>query len=248
MQYEDRIRVSTPEGIDLELTLAGLGSRVAAAVIDACIRGVLYIAIFWVLAQLADLLELGTLMIAIYIPVIFLVETGYDILFETLSSGQTPGKRMNGLRVLRADGGPVELRTSAVRNILRIVDGIATGFIAGTLSVLISPKNQRLGDLAAGTVVVRDRRRPIQQAGHLIYREHPTLPDFVAWDASAVTTVEMAAVRRFLDRRATLSPDHRRRIAADLASRLQAKVAGAPSGVPAEAFLEALREAKLQRD
>lgn len=240
--------VSTPEGIDLDLALAGLGSRVSAAAIDSAIRGLLYITMYYVIFRVGTDLGLGGWTIAIFLPLLFAVELGYDVVFETLASGRTPGKRLNGLRVLLADGRPVDLRSSAVRNVLRLIDGVGTIFIAGTISILATERNQRLGDLAASTVVVRERRSTVKTALPAAFDQHPLPPNVSAWDVSAITPSEVGAVRAFLDRRDSLERTHRDRIALELASRLRAKAIGATGQMHPEAFLEAIRLAKTLRD
>lgn len=241
--YEDRMRVSTPEGIDLDLSLAGLGSRVAAAVIDGAILVIATFVLMYLSFRVATDLGAGGWAFAVLTTLVFGLWFGYDVAFETLNSGRTPGKIANGLRVLRTDGRPVTFRTSAVRNILRLVDGPVTLFIAGTVAILASPRNQRLGDLAAGTIVVRERRQ--QAAPALAGQDLFPLPTAVAsWDASAVTTDELGAVRSFLERRHGLEAVHRERIAMELATRLGTKVVGATGRMHPEAFLEGIRAAK----
>jgi uncharacterized RDD family membrane protein YckC len=247
LPYEDRMSISTPEGIDLDLSLAGLGSRVAAAFVDACFRGVLYLAMFLLLGRIATDLGLEAWAFAIFVPTIFLIEVGYDVVFETLNSGRTPGKQLNGLRVLRLDGRVVDFRTSAVRNVLRLIDGALTLYIAGSIAILATERNQRLGDLAAGTVVIRERRSAAAAAQH---RQNLFMPpaSLASWDVSAVTFEEIAAVRGFLDRRHTLEGVHRERIAMELAIRIGTKVVGATGQIHPEAFLEAIRTAKSLHD
>jgi hypothetical protein len=140
----------------------------------------------------------------------------------------------------------VDLRTSAVRNVLRLVDGALTLYIAGSIAILATERNQRLGDLAAGTVVIRERRSTTmpQQSRNLFMPP----PNVASWDVSAITVEEIAAVRGFLDRRHGLESVHRERIAMELAIRIGAKVVGAYGQIHPEAFLEAVRTAKSRED
>lgn len=244
MRYEDRLTISTPEGVDLEMTLAGLGSRFIAAVIDAGIQFVpSLIVIIWATA--------GTdgrpIAIALATLFLFLVAFGYDVLFETLASGRTPGKRAGGIRVVRLGGGPVTFTTSAVRNLLRLVDVLPFAYAAGIVSILVSPRNQRLGDMAAGTLVVRERRGDARPT----WAEQTTWvqpdPAAATWDVSAVTADEVVALRRFLDRRYELPPEARGRLAWELTERLLPKVAGVPSDVHPEYFVEQVVAVKISR-
>jgi uncharacterized RDD family membrane protein YckC len=250
--------------VALEVPLAGLGSRFVAALVDGVIKGAV------ILAALAGVVALGAtsgpgpvpeptgdlalIGLAVFFVFGFLVNFGYDVLFETLASGRTPGKRWTGLRVVRLDGGPVNFTTSAVRNLVRLVDGLF-GYAVGVVAILVSARNQRLGDLAAGTVVVRERRAPDLRrdrrpagAGMPV---PPAVPEssgeLVSWDITSVTADDLMTVRRFLERRPELTSEARARLAHDFALRLRPKVAGAPEDLHPEEFLERLAAAKAAR-
>lgn len=244
--YEDRISVATPEGVTLEATLAGVGSRFVAGVIDQLLRWSLLLALVALMAILEEVVGGGGFSgagLVVLIVAIFFVQFGYDVLFETLASGRTPGKRWTGLRVVKKGGTPVGFLASALRNILRIVDSLPGFYLVGILSVMFTANNQRLGDLAAGTIVVRERR----QSTALPAGSPPAPADSALYDVSAVSAEEVATVRRFLDRRATLTPEARDRLALDMASRLGPKVVGPPRQWEPEAFLEYLVAAKAAR-
>ncbi|MFN8034641.1 MAG: RDD family protein [Acidimicrobiia bacterium] len=241
MNLDDRYRIETPEGVPVELTLAGLGSRFLALLLDTTIQ----VAILFLLAIFFGV-ENGYLR-AFLILAVFLVLFGYHILFETVANGRTPGKAAAGIRVVALDGGPVTFLPSAVRNLLRIVDGctILTFFLApvGLIAVFVSDRNQRVGDMAGGTLVVRDRVAvPAPPIVPVVATDAP----YLAWDVSGVTADELATIRRFLDRRLSLSPDARQRLGEELASRIRPKVAGAESW-PAELVLEGIAAAKYAR-
>ena len=157
MFYEDRISVATPEGVTLEVTLAGAGSRFAAGLIDQLLRTAVLLALVVLVGLLADRADTpGGILLALLFVALFLVQFVYDVLFETLAAGRTPGKRWTGLRVVKVGGGPVGFVASALRNILRIVDALPGFYLVGILCVLFTRNNQRLGDLAASTLVVRE--------------------------------------------------------------------------------------------
>jgi uncharacterized RDD family membrane protein YckC len=250
MQYEDRITIQTPEGVDLELTLAGIGSRFVAAFVDGVIRLALFFALAFVTGLGRDLFassgtDISAAAIVILSIASFLLMFGYDIFFEVLSSGRTPGKRWSGLRVVRVGGRPVGFVASAVRNIVRIVDFLPVFYGVGMVTVAVNRNNQRLGDMAAGTLVVREVRADDRIPAAV---ETAAARDEVAtWDVSAVTSNEIAAVRRFLQRRAELPYEARERIAGQLAAGLRPKVAGPTENHPPEAFLEHLAAAKSSR-
>ncbi len=266
MQYEDRITLATPEGVELEVALAGLGSRFAATLLDVIIQMVLIYGVallgafsfgFAVGPTAGD--SAGWIFVALWAVWSFLVFFGYDIAFETLNRGRTIGKMAVGIRVMRAGGTPVGFITSAVRNLLRIVDFLPGFYAVGMISILATQRNQRLGDLAAGTLVVRDPARsapkppPMPHPG--IYPPPPARPaatapldpSLQAWDVSSVSTEDMAAVRSFLARRHTLEPGPRWNLAQEMYRRLQSKVSGAPANLHPEVFLEMLFAAKSER-
>ena len=240
MEYEDRITIQTPEGVELDFVLAGLGSRFVGALVDLALKGITLLLLG------VSLAALGLFGVAVFFPIAFLVLFAYDVLFETLAGGRTPGKRAAGTRVLKTGGEPVDFTSSAIRNVLRVVDGVPTSYIPGMVSIIATRRNQRLGDLAAGTLVVLDRKaEPADAPPSYIPPSHAGPGP--AWDVSAVTGEELAAVRSFLSRRAGLEPSARQRIASELAAALHGKVAGADRTVHPEQFLEQLAYEKSLR-
>ena len=244
MEYEDRVRIATPEGVDVELTLAGIGSRFIAASLDLLIQGSILLAAAFALGVIGD--GGGGAGVAIYSIVFFLVFFGYDVLFEVRSRGRTPGKRWTGLRVVRSGGQPITFVPSCVRNVMRLVDILPALYAIGMLSIFVTSRNQRLGDLAADTLVVRDR------PGGLRARSGPETVATArgsehGWDVSAVSAQDVGTVRQFLERRGGLETGARAELAGELARRLRPLVAGAPEQLAAEEFLERLAVAKADR-
>jgi uncharacterized RDD family membrane protein YckC len=240
--YDDRIIIETPENVTLEVTLAGIGSRMAASLIDGLIRFGVILALFIVLLASPD--RAGGVEFALFIIGSFTVFFAYDVLFETLAAGRTPGKRAAGLRVVREGGQPVGFIASAIRNIVRLLDMLPFSYAIGIIAILVSSKNQRLGDMAAGTIVVRE----VTGAAGSMWREHE-MPkgDEDAWDVGGVTQEELATVRSFLTRKETLDSNARTRIGRELAYRLHSKVPGAPANISPEEFLRRLAAAKSRR-
>ena len=245
MQYEDRIAIPTPEGVTLQMTLAGLGSRAVAGGIDLVFKGVVVVLLLIVL--LVAVGNDGTLVI---VPAVGLTMLLYDVLFETLGGGRTPGKRLGGLRVVRAGGRPIDLTASMIRNVLRFVDGPTLGYVPTIVSIAATRRNQRLGDLAADTVVIRDRRE-IDRAQPRFALPVPAADAARAragasWDVSAVPAEDLATVRAFLERRHGLAREARARLAAQLEGALRPRVGGADEIDP-ERFLEILYDVKRAR-
>ncbi len=144
---DTRQALATPEGVDLTLVPAGAIARVSAFALDLMIRGTLLGLVAAVLAML------GAFGMGLFLLLAFLVEWFYPVLFE-VGSGATPGKRSFGLLVVESDGRPVGLAASVIRNLLRTADFLPFLFGFGILFMLFHPRFQRLGDLAAGTLVV----------------------------------------------------------------------------------------------
>ncbi len=142
--------IATPEGVELKLPVAGLPARVLAWLIDALIK-FLAIAVSGIV-----LAFLGTAGSGLYLLGLFAVFWLYNVVFEVFNRGATPGKRALGLKVMNTNGTPVGWSGSIIRNLLRFVDAIPGCYLLGFLSVLLSERFQRLGDLAAGTIVIYD--------------------------------------------------------------------------------------------
>jgi uncharacterized RDD family membrane protein YckC len=249
VELEDRITIATPEGVELGIVLAGAGSRFIASVIDLVLQLVLIaLAALVALALVGG--GVGAALLAIAAFADFYL---YDVLFEVLASGRTPGKRATHLRVVREGGTPVDLPASAIRNLLRVVDLLPGAYLVGLSSILLTRRNQRLGDLAAGTLVIRDSAAgtrspastPDPSAAGSSAADGSSATD--GWDVSAVSLEELAAVRRFLERRESLDRRARVELAHRLEQGLRAKVAGVPAGIGPESFLEGLARVKASR-
>jgi uncharacterized RDD family membrane protein YckC len=160
MQWADDLRIETPEQIEVELELAGLGSRFVARLLDWAIKWGLLLfgaVLVFILVALFKV-DYGRQAVVILLAALF---TGflvaYDVYFEVRANGQTPGKRRAGIRVVRESGAPIDFRSSCIRNVLGIADFLPGFYMLGGFLVLLTPRHQRLGDMAAGTIVVRER-------------------------------------------------------------------------------------------
>ncbi|MGH7628779.1 MAG: RDD family protein, partial [Gemmatimonadales bacterium] len=156
--FRQHMEVETPEQVVLDLEIAGVGSRLLAAVIDTAILGGLTLVISLLLLVLAEigLMPTGPWVGAFMLGAMFLVWNGYYVFFEGLRQGRTPGKSRVGIRVVRDTGHPVTVADAVTRNLLRIADFLPPPYLGGLLLMALHPAGKRLGDLAAGTVVVRD--------------------------------------------------------------------------------------------
>lgn len=240
------VDVRTPESIAFSYELAGLGSRFLALLVDQAIQIVTLAAIFGGIvfaasripgrhAAAAAMDKFGeSAAIAIVVTIVFVVMFGYFIVFEALWNGQTPGKRLLGLRVVQDGGYPLDFGASLIRNLIRVGEQLVGYYILAAISALISPENKRLGDLAAGTIVVRDARLAAP-------RGLPQRSDDPVYAATAyLSGDERALIKRFIERRDSLSPQRRDELAARLAARIRERVPAELAALEDEALLERL--------
>lgn len=213
---EDILVIETPERVPLHFALASIGNRFLACAIDHAIQLLaiaLMILAFTVVANYSDLAEQLTnapkWLQALLIVIVFLIFSGYFAFFEWIWNGQTPGKRWLKLRVIREDGRPVTFWEAAVRNLLRTLDMMPAPFYSiGLISVFVSLSDQRVGDMVAGTVVVREREAEAPAFSEVFASpvSDPALRrsfkpvDFVA-ELHALTESEISVVETFLRRR-----------------------------------------------
>lgn len=243
---EDRYSIETPEGLQLDLVLAGVGTRIVAAVIDSLVIGIAMFAfLFGALAAapaLDAVLEEGGFALAVtLVSFVAAIPILYYVLFETLDGGRSIGKRAFHLRVVRTNGLPVGFTTSVVRNLVRLVDLLPGAYLVGLVSVVASRANQRVGDLAAGTLVIKEL--PHEEASTWTPRRTLEGP---RWDVSAVSDEEAEAIRYFFERAPSLTPEQRSEFGERLHERLRERVATAGEHLPPEEFLEKVWLSKEQ--
>jgi uncharacterized RDD family membrane protein YckC len=213
---EDILIIETPERVPLHFALASIGNRFLACAIDHALQAlaiILMIIGFTVIANYSsvgeELTSAPNWVKAILILIVFLIVSSYFAFFEWIWSGQTPGKRWLKLRVIREDGRPVTFWEAAVRNLLRTLDMMPAPFYSiGLCSVFISLTDQRVGDMVAGTVVVREREAEAPAFAQVfaspvsdpaLRRSFPPV-NFVA-ELNVLTESEIQVVETFLRRR-----------------------------------------------
>jgi uncharacterized RDD family membrane protein YckC len=231
------IEIRTPESVAFEHHLAGIGSRFLAVVVDMVLQAFAIVAFLWILSAIATQAPhppptsrfLVNLFLGLYIFVLFTIVFGYYILFEAFWHGQTPGKRLLGIRVVRDGGYPIDFSASLIRNIIRIGEWSLGFYAIAAISALLSLENKRVGDFAAGTIVVRDARIAVPPA---------LAPDYAP--TTVLSGEERALVHRFIERRTFLSRDRRTELAAQLAKRIRPRVAPELAKLDDESLLERL--------
>jgi uncharacterized RDD family membrane protein YckC len=271
VELRDQLSIETPELVSIDLSLAGIGSRCLAVLIDYLIQGVTV----WIGFLLFALLISGTagsapaahinsptaykwgLAIGIAIP--FLLHWGYFTLFEAFWNGQTPGKRLVKLRVIQQSGRALGLFESMSRNLIRFIDMLPVFYFVGALCVFVNRRQQRLGDMAAGTLVVHSTPvdTPFIPAGGRTFTaasfERPVeeAPTFISTglqlDAvSRLDHEDLQMIDNFLARRLDLPLDVRAKLAQKLAQRMASKMLQELPAANDETFLESLAVALRQ--
>lgn len=192
--------VETPEGVDFHIRPAGPIARIQAATVDVVLRTLIFI-----FASIA-LGFLGTIGQGLMLITFFVIYWGYSIYFEMYFDGMTPGKRMLDLQVRNADGTPVSWRGSLLRNLLRVADFLPFGYVTGIVSILMTGRFQRLGDLAGDTVVCYRQEDELPGMGDLPEVEAIESPDQLTLD-------EQRAIVRFAARSKNWSVRRNRELA-----------------------------------
>lgn len=223
----EKLNIDTPEQIALEFSLASIGSRFLALAIDTLIQVALAALLFglvvfgaWIAGRTAG--GASTWLLAALIIGLFLVYYGYFAAYEIAWNGQTPGKRVIGLRVIHATGRPLSAFEAVVRNIVRVVDQFPGIYAIGIVAVFLSGRSQRLGDLAAGTVVVHERAAV--KGLDAIMRDADPPPSAVRHGATKLSQQEISVIELFLRRRVELDGHARVRTAASIADRIRGRL------------------------
>jgi uncharacterized RDD family membrane protein YckC len=260
MKFFNRIKLQTPESVELEFTLAGVGSRALAVSIDYPL--LLMIWALW-LTLLAQLLEpLGQLldpmgisrgdmlnwMLAIAILTSFAIFNGYFALFETLWQGQTPGKRLVKIRVIRDDGRPVRLGQAVMRALLMPIDNF---MFLGFFMVLLGQREKRVGDWVAGTVVIQEESPQVGSSAFPLSGQAQNVADALqeSADFTGFLPDDFAVVREYLRRRSGLEPQAKKTTALNLARQVRGilKLEQLPFEMNADEFLEGVYLAYQQQ-
>jgi uncharacterized RDD family membrane protein YckC len=245
-QPDEILKIETPENVAFGYEVAGIGSRFLAALVDTFIIALIQIVVYAVLILIVSAAldgsgeDIGgTWLLAVGVLVSFVMLWGYYLFFELMWNGQTPGKRMVKLRVIRADGMPVTLSEVLIRNLVRLVDFLPISYGFGVIAMFVSKQSQRLGDLAAGTLVVFDqtdvsleslkehpilsRATPLSIAGTL-----PPLPTDLRVDR--LTAQDIRLMEEYLARRYELA--NSRRMGLRLVEHIQQRLELPPNSQP----------------
>lgn len=252
MRFLNRVSLSTPESVELDFTLAGIGNRTLALFIDYQILLLILLA-FWFLwglfaIGLFSVLSTNSVnysalpwwLLGIAILLNFVIYSGYFVYFEVMHRGQTPGKRFTKIRVVRDNGRPVGLSQAALRSLLRPIDDFC--FI-GAFFILFGRREKRIGDWVAGTLVIQDQpgdrkaTLTISQAAEQLATKLATIAD-----VTQLTPDDYAVVHEYLQRRSKMTPKARTEKSMDLARQLRTIIGleTVPPDTTSDQFLEAL--------
>lgn len=229
MQWIDELRMETPEQIEVNLELAGLGSRFIAQLVDWIIKVVVLLILLIAFSIIAGMAQSGfdrwiegtsSLTIALYVIILYLLLLSYGLFFESVWKGQTPGKWLVGIRVIQENGSPISFTAAGIRNFLAMADFLPMLFIFGAVVILLSFKRQRLGDLAAGTIVIRERAGDFGDEPEEAIREYASERyTFTNFQLARLTTTDRTVLREFLRRCNNMEAGYGQRLARRLARR-----------------------------
>jgi uncharacterized RDD family membrane protein YckC len=259
MRFFNRVTLQTPESVELEFTLAGIGNRAYALLIDYVVLGIILtvflIAWSYFSIQLYSVVEnwlgsdnqVGLWLIAIPILTSFFIFVGYFVFFEALWQGQTPGKRYVKIRVIRDDGRPISLQQSTLRALLRPIDDI---FFLGVFLITLSKQEKRLGDFVAGTLVIQEEQPFVAATFPLSDKAQDLANQLqIEADLSRMLPEDFAVIREYLQRREVMTTGAKTELSKQLADQIKEIIAldKVPQKVSANVFLEAVYLAYQQQ-
>jgi uncharacterized RDD family membrane protein YckC len=259
---DDRYRVETPEQIGLEYDIAGLGTRFLASLVD-----IIFLSLILFVVGCLGVFGLGALaaviseaawdsdgdaimyvILAVMGLLIFAILWGYYVFFETIWHGQSPGKRWTGLRVIQEGGYPIRFSHAAIRNIVRIADFLPFMYVIGAIVMLVDKRSRRLGDLVAGTIVVKEL--PEVAAGtyggaiaHIPTAAMPAMRGvLVSGDRQIpnlhrISAADQSLIREYFMRRPELLPEASAALSLKLANVFARKLEYTPAGDVPDQFL-----------
>lgn len=247
-----KTKILTPEQVAIEFDIAGIGARASGMLIDTLIHySILLLVVlafiglgtFTTVQFVDEIALLDNWLVAVLILVLFLIYQGYFLYFEIVWNGQTPGKKAVGIRVVMADGRPVTAGAVVVRNLLRLVDSfpIPPFYFIGVISAFINTDSRRLGDLAAGTLVVKQGKKAQPVQGVTEALANRTELDLAVQQAVLqLTPAEVQAIRQTLERIPQLTPEVGRKLAEDIALKVAVRLKVTPQslGMSAVDFLQ----------
>jgi uncharacterized RDD family membrane protein YckC len=266
--YADQLNIETPEQVELRFPIAGIGSRFLALLTDSVLQVVAVFVLFLVFVLIASAMPTlprnavsaetaGKWFIAGIVLFYFLLYWGYYSLFEAFWNGQTPGKKLLKIRVIKDSGRQITLFESLARNLIRVVDALPSFYLIGVISMLCNKEQKRLGDFVAGTIVVHERgdEQPLMSHNSRTFtaslypqpleeRREPTGVLLPADGVARLNAGDLNVIDTFFGRALDLDLEKRAEIAGRIAERMSAKMqVPLPADVSSERVLESIAHA-----
>lgn len=266
--YADQLNIETPEQVELRFPIAGIGSRFLAILTDSVIQGfalfLLFLAFVLIVAAMPKIPGAGSApssaagkwFVAAAVMFYFLLYWGYYSLFDAFWNGQTPGKRLFKIRVIKDSGRQITLFEALARNLIRVIDMLPSFYLIGVITMLCNKEQKRLGDLVAGTIVVHERsdEQPLMSHNSRTFTAslYPQPIETAREPVSALVPADGVArldagdlnvIDTFFGRALDLDLDKRAEIAGRIADRMSAKMqVPLPVGVAPERVLESIAQ------
>ena len=228
----NNIQITTPEQVSLQYKLAGLGSRATANIIDWFILLLINLAVLFSLVKLGEMspgphpidTTVPSYVYAVLIILLFLLLWGYFVLFEFFTNGRTPGKVLVGIRAIQDNGQSITFLASAIRNLFRIIDFLPVLFLLGIIMIFLHSRHKRIGDIAAGTIVVYQRKTKRKKKKNPLVKEierrldaHPISLELAEWSKQKIGLREWELLKTYILRQRSLTPKERETMAMQVA-------------------------------
>lgn len=249
MHFLNRITLQTPESVELEFLLAGIGNRALALLIDYIVWGSMLLAFVITLGIFNQLIlsifqqifgnQANLWLSAIALMLFFLIYVGYFVFFEVIWQGQTPGKRYTKIRVIRDDGRRESIQQALLRALLRPVDDLLT---IGFFLILLGKQEKRLGDIVAGTLVIQEEYL-VTASFQISPQGEQFVPELLQTaNISQLQPDDFALIRDYLQRQKNISPKAKAELSLNLARQTRAIIdlQKLPPGLTPHVFLEAV--------
>ena len=226
--WQAEMAVVTPESVSFSYEVAGIGSRFLALFIDHLLE-IAFLMAIGAAVYYSGLKADQWLLRLLYVGGLLFFYLGYFVFFDILWDGQSPGKRLLKLRVIRDGGYGLTALESILRNLLRVIDFMPCAYFLGVISMIASGKSRRLGDFAAGTVVVKDRRtgapaRIKLARANILAGLSDEARILIRGRLNLFTPEELRVMREFIRRRGSLVANARENLAVRLDAAIIARI------------------------
>ncbi len=234
MKWTDELRMETPEQIDVDMELAGLGSRFLAMIVDVALKTLVTLLLILIVSMIVSIIAAvgpteffrrqSYTVLAVIVAALGTFWMAYGVFFEVRWNGQTPGKLVARIRALKTSGAALDFTAAGIRNLLTVIYAIPVFYMIDAILILVTPRSQRLGDMAAGTVVIRERKVDLgdePEDALLFYASQDYA--FTPTQMEPLTAGDRTVLREFLRRHVGMTSSGRARLAKKLARQFATK-------------------------